>query len=186
MRSADYAFFGLGTLPMLLSFAYITHSVHISGQFLSKLLAVMAICFGLLMMDRGLAFTGPGYNLSSVLARFQHRDETVAGDSARTVSMTVDARGYHCEPVILQLGKPVLWLVQVEELTPCNRTLIVPAFDLELDLKVGSNVIQWTPIQPGVIGFSCWMGMMKGSLIVGEESARLQPLTSLPRPLHSH
>lgn len=37
---------------------------------------------------------------------------------------------------------------------------------MDIPLTVGDNLITFTPHEPGVIPFSCWMGMLRSQIVV--------------------
>ena len=61
--------FGLGTLPVLLGFGYFTSFV--SAKATNKILkasGAIVIILGLIMLNRGIALTGSGYDVNSIMA----------------------------------------------------------------------------------------------------------------------
>ena len=51
-------------------------------------------------------------------------------------------------------------------LNGCNRTVVIPEFNIQLDLQPGDNVVEFTPPKVGKIGYSCWMGMITSTITV--------------------
>ncbi|WP_156029208.1 hypothetical protein [Bacillus gaemokensis] len=41
-------------------------------------------------------------------------------------------------------------------------------YGIEKSLEVGENLIVFTPEKPGTYMYSCWMGMIRGVIIVKE------------------
>lgn len=82
------------------------------------------------------------------------------------VTSTVGADGY--EPIRVREGIPVKWTIQVPggALNYCNESIYIPEYSLTAQLKVGDNLIEFTPDQSGCYAFSCWMGMLRGSITV--------------------
>jgi plastocyanin domain-containing protein len=68
---------------------------------------------------------------------------------------------------------PVRWIIEGREVTECNRHLLVPALGLDVEVKPGETIVEFTPKEPGTIPFSCWMGMLRGSFQV--EPATVEP-----------
>jgi plastocyanin domain-containing protein len=66
----------------------------------------------------------------------------------------------------LQKNVPVKWNVDVKQLTSCNQELVMNAYKIDVKLKQGLNVVEFTPDKTGTITFTCGMGMLKGSFIV--------------------
>jgi len=48
----------------------------------------------------------------------------------------------------------------------CASSLVVPGYDINVQLKKGENIIEFTPRETGEIKFSCSMGMYRGKFIV--------------------
>ena len=71
---------------------------------------------------------------------------------------------------MVRAGVPVVWTLHAEpdKLTGCNNELVIPAWKLRVPLFAGDNVIEFTPEEPGVIAFTCWMGMLRSSITVVE------------------
>jgi uncharacterized protein len=60
----------------------------------------------------------------------------------------------------------------------------VPKLDLQIDVKEGEQVIEFTPKEEGIIPWSCWMGMKHGEFIVvnGPLPATQAPLVAANEP----
>jgi sulfite exporter TauE/SafE/copper chaperone CopZ len=160
--------FGLGTLPVMNIFGA-TLSV-LSMSFTKRILkisAVVVMVLGVIMLSRGMTLSGVGFNLNSVSA-----SAIAASDSAdisggiQQINMTVDASGWMPDMFVLKKGMPVQWNIDVKQLTSCNSEILVPAYNLDIKLKPGLNVVEFTPTQEGTISWSCWMGMIPGTFIV--------------------
>ena len=41
-------------------------------------------------------------------------------------------------------------------------------FDLDLTFQPGENTLTFTPLAPGTYSYSCWMGMIHGTITVTE------------------
>ena len=62
------------------------------------------------------------------------------------------------------------WTIDVPEgsLNGCNAVMIVPDYGIQHAFNIGENVIEFTPTEPGLVRYSCWMGMVYGSINVIE------------------
>lgn len=72
-------------------------------------------------------------------------------------------------PIItVQKGIPVKWNLIADSATinSCNGTLVIPEYNVKVDLKPGDNIIEFTPDQSGIIPYSCWMGMINSQINV--------------------
>jgi len=90
----------------------------------------------------------------------------------QTVNMNIDTQGYHPSTFVIKKGIPVKWKINVTELTPCNNEIIMNTYKIDVKLKQGINIIEFTPDKTETIGFSCGMGMLRGSFIVTEAETK--------------
>lgn len=91
-------------------------------------------------------------------------------DGVQYVTSTMSAGEY--QPIRVQQGIPVKWTLNAPDgsLTGCNNSVVVPEYNLKVDLKTGENVIEFTPDKSGSFAFSCWMGMVRSNItVVGED-----------------
>ena len=168
-------FFGLGTVPMMLGFGFLT--TLLSSSLTPKLLkvsGVVVMALGLIMLNRGLAVTGTGIDFNTMVARLSQRfSPTVAEapscDAEQVINMDVVHAGFSPNQFTLRKDVPVKWVINGKELNQCNKGIVVPKYGLEIDVKQGVQVIEFTPTETGVVSWSCWMGMIPGSFIVVED-----------------
>jgi sulfite exporter TauE/SafE len=73
-------------------------------------------------------------------------------------------------PIAVQVGLPLTWTIRIaaDDLTGCNNELVIPAYDIRTPLAPGDNVIEFTPTRAGRIAYSCWMGMIRSSIVVAD------------------
>ena len=146
--------FGIGTLPVLLSFGVLTGliSAALTHQLLRASGAIL-ILLGAVMINRGLILTGTGYDLQSVmtlassklgLAQTPHPASSAEGD-LQIISMEVTKSGYEPNHFVLRGGVRVKWIIDGKEITECNRRIVVPKLGLEFDVKEGVQTIEFTP-----------------------------------------
>jgi sulfite exporter TauE/SafE len=161
--------FALGTLPVMLGFAYfasfvtsrVTHTIlRASGA--------LVIIMGLIMINNGLALTGTGYDVNSLVVSADSPKvlPASADNGVQEIHMDVLASGWSPDKFVLEKGVPVKWIINGKEITSCNNAIVVPKLGLEFDVKPGIQVIEFTPTETGTIPFSCWMGMIHGQFIV--------------------
>ena len=67
-------------------------------------------------------------------------------------------------------GVPVRWVIQAPEsaINGCNNRIHIPALNLDYTFHSGENVLEFCPEEAGTLGYSCWMGMLRGSIVVTE------------------
>ncbi len=171
--------FGLGTLPVMLGFGYLTS--FISSKATHKILkasAIIVMILGIIMINRGLSLTGNGYDFNSLTARFDTNtgnSETspdsglVIKDGYQEIRMDVNRYGWSPNKFVLQKGVPVKWIIDGKELNGCNSGIQVPELGLRFEIKPGLQTIEFTPTKSGTISWSCTMGMIPGVFIVKDQ-----------------
>jgi len=168
-------FFGIGTLPLLLGFGFLTSLL--SGNLTPKLLkasGVIVMALGLIMLNRGLAVTGSGLDFNTIVARASQElaptaAESPSCDTEQTIHMDVLKTRFSPNKFTLRKGIPVKWAINVKELNECNKEIVVRDYGLDIKLQKGLQVIEFTPTEAGVVPWSCWMGMIPGTFIVIED-----------------
>jgi sulfite exporter TauE/SafE/copper chaperone CopZ len=168
--------FALGTLPVMLGFGFVTSLI--SAKATHKILrasGAIVIVLGLIMVNRGLALTGSGFDANSLITTVSASNEEVTGnfaaveDGYQVIRMEVNRYGWEPDKFVLKKGVPVKWIINGKEINGCNNAIIVPKLGLDFDIKSGEQVIEFTPTEEGVISWSCWMGMIPGTFVVKEE-----------------
>lgn len=186
--------FGVGTLPVLMSFGVLT--TLISGSLTHRLLrtsGAIVVVLGAVMINRGLILTGSGYDLRSIVSTLSKTSKPSPQPSSdsqspapspatqpqsapaptfatrpafQTITMDVIRSGFSPNHFVISKGVPVHWIIDGKEITTCNHRIVVPSLHLEFDVKKGRQVIEFTPDKVGVIPWSCWMGMLHGEFEV--------------------
>ncbi|HTO79123.1 MAG TPA: sulfite exporter TauE/SafE family protein, partial [Methylocystis sp.] len=190
--------FGVGTLPVLVSFGVLATLISSSlTHRLLRLSGAIVVVLGAVMINRGLILTGAGYDLRSVIAALKNagalqkvQPPDPPGSTAarprpafQTIEMEVIASGYTPNQFVLVRGVPVKWVINGKQVTTCNHRIVVPSFELEFDVKPGLQTIEFTPDKIGHISWSCWMGMLHGGFDVVEEPPAPQAVTATPAPV---
>ncbi|RYU57035.1 sulfite exporter TauE/SafE family protein [Methylolobus aquaticus] len=170
--AATLFFFGLGTLPLLLGFGFLASllSTNLTPKLL-KASGVIVVVLGAVMLNRGLALAGSGMAFDALAARVSQMLAPVAADTAlseteQMIRMEVLVGRYSPNQFTLRKGVPVKWVIDGKELNECNRSIVVPAYGLTFTLQPGQQTIEFTPTEPGVVPWSCSMGVIPGSFIV--------------------
>ncbi len=177
--------FGLGTLPLMFGFGFLASLIsHRMTHRILNASGILVISLGLVMLNRGLAMTGSGYDFHTLIQRHSQAPSISRvgqeREGVQIIRMTVEAGGYRPNRFVLKRGIPVRWIIEGEELTGCNRVILVPGLDLEIELKPGTQVVEFTPNQPGTVAWSCWMGMLHGEFVVVDGEAG--PVRQATRP----
>ncbi len=154
--------FCLGTIPLMLGFGFA------SGQLMRKFAKPMRLISSALVLVMGVNALVSGFSLLGIggAAPLGSDGVAVAENGTQYVYSELEYGDY---PVItVQEGIPAQWTLHAEEdrITSCNHELYIPAFDLTVTLHPGDNVIRFTPNDAGDIPYTCWMGMIRGTIHV--------------------
>ncbi|MBI2665577.1 sulfite exporter TauE/SafE family protein, partial [Candidatus Woesearchaeota archaeon] len=175
--------FGLGTLPVMLGFGYFASFVGSKATYkILKFSGVFILILGLIMLNRGLALTGSGYDFNSLTSGLSEtftptsdsgndaaKNTFTIKDGYQEIRMDVKYSGWSPNKFILQKNVPVKWIIDGKELNGCNSAIVVPKLGLNFKIKPGEQVIEFTPTETGSISWSCAMGMLQGLFIVQEQ-----------------
>ncbi len=154
--------FSLGTVPLMFGFG--TIASQLNKKFTKRMLTVSSVLIFVLgfgMLNNGLSLSGISFNN---YASYENIAE-VNGDY-QTIETEVDFGSY--EAITVKKDILVKWTINVPKgkLNGCNNEMIIPAYDLDIKLKEGQNIIEFIPTETGTIPYSCWMGMIKSSINV--------------------
>jgi sulfite exporter TauE/SafE/copper chaperone CopZ len=174
--------FSVGTVPLMLIFGSIANSLSKNtSKKLIKFSGALIVVLGLVTANRGLALTGMDLNplknsnsyVSSTGNSVEDLDEgsgvATIEDGVQTVKITAGYSGYTPSLVYIQKDLPTKFIIDGKQLTGCNSTIVIPSLDVEQKLQEGENVIEFTPEGTSSIDYSCWMGMISGSIEVVDD-----------------
>lgn len=155
--------FCLGTVPLMLGFGLV------SGRLNKRFARPMSIASGALVLLMGMAMLSNALNLAGVPLRFSGStvsDTAVTDANLQVVNSELDWGDY--PDITVKAGVPVRWNVHAEadKITGCNNEMVIPALNLRIPLSPGDNIVEFTVDEPGVIPYTCWMGMLRGSITV--------------------
>jgi uncharacterized protein len=107
-----------------------------------------------------------------------------AGDGAvQEVSLSMSGWQYIVEPSTLVAGRPVRMTVDLDTVTGCMRSIVIPTLGVRQTVQPGDNVIEFTPLTTGTIRMTCSMGMGQGSFeVVGDGSGSFEQAPANPAP----
>jgi plastocyanin domain-containing protein len=91
------------------------------------------------------------------------------------VTSELPRRGY--PSITVSAGTPVRWNLRAEKgrINGCNNAIVIPEYKIEKRLQPGDNIIEFTPARAGTFRYSCWMGMIRGTITVLEKDAAAGP-----------
>jgi len=166
--------FSLGTVPLMLTFGAL--SGLLSKGYTKKILKMsgfLVIILGIIMGNRGLALAGVGIanfmdiKGNSIASSSSQSDlgKAILKDGVQEITMTVDGSGFTPNQFYVKKNVKVKWIIKGDAINPCNNAIAIPVLNQEHTIKSGENIIEFTPSDED-INFSCWMGMIKGSIKV--------------------
>lgn len=173
-------FFSLGTVPLMLGFGFIAT---LMGQRLTKNMmkfsAVLVVGLGFIMAGRGLSLSGvnPSQVPDLQVLNFGNGEKEASPKAAtakienelQVVTGEVTSRKY---PVfIVEKGTPLKlnFHAEANQLNGCNKTLVIPDYNIQIELQPGDNIVEFTPQEVGTINYTCWMGMISSRIEVLEK-----------------
>jgi sulfite exporter TauE/SafE/copper chaperone CopZ len=163
--------FSVGTVPLMFAFGAL--SSFLSKKFTSKMMtasAVLVVVLGVFMFNNGVGLSGITFpSLSPLTSSAQTGNIASIEDDIQVVTTSLSSGRY--EPIIVQKGIPVKWIIQAEDgdINGCNNRIIVQKYNLQKELVAGDNVIEFTPSESGTVPFSCWMGMIRSKITVVDD-----------------
>ena len=167
--------FSLGTVPLMLGFGSIFSALgkKFTRQIL-KIGAVLVVVMGLSMMAQGSALSGLESRSGERTAaneRIQNDSQTDTAaekDGVQYVSSTLRSGQY--PDITVKAGEPVKWEIQAPEgsINGCNYKMILQDFSMEYTFENGKNTLEFTPEKAGTYTYTCWMGMITGTIYVTE------------------
>ncbi len=163
--------FGLGTVPLLFSYGTLTGKLSLTFKNrLATVSALLVIFLGLLVLNRGLTLSGSPFNLAQlkglILSSFNQE-----GNQAEVAKIKIENSRYFPSIINLAENQPLKIIVFRKEDRACSKEIVFPQIGVRKALKpFEETVVELPPLKAGTYQFTCQMGMMSGTLIVGEGS----------------
>jgi len=174
------AFFALGTAPTLLFIGLSAIKFSSRPKFalqFSKIAGILILFFALFNINNQLNVLGaPSLNdINTISSKPNENNGTVSGkdlapivDGKQVLKMDASASGYQPNYFKVVAGSPVRWEINDKGTSGCTNAIISKSlFDGEIALTPGQTSIkEFMPAKPGKYKFSCWMGMVSGTIEV--------------------
>jgi len=182
--------FALGTSPTLLAIGLTSvkfiKNHRLSANFL-KIAAVLILFFALFNLNSQLNVLGAP-SLNSLASQIKQEnspntpDQKEDGlppivDGKQVLTMQASSTGYTPNYFKVRVGVPVRWEIQDVGTSGCTNAVISRSlFDGDIPLTPGqTSVKEFTPAKVGKYRFSCWMGMISGTIeVVSANGAAIQ------------
>lgn len=171
--------FVLGTAPVLfligISSSELFKNHNLSMTF-TKIAGILVLFFAIMNINSQFTVLGlPSVN-STVLTQKQNQvvEENKANGLAKIVNgkqvlqMNASSQGYDPDNFKVKAGIPVRWEITDTGTSGCTNAVIARGlFEGSIQLSQGTTSIkEFTPEKPGSYRFSCWMGMITGTIQV--------------------
>ena len=170
--------FSMGTVPLMFSLGAL--STVLGKKFTSRVMtagAVLVVVLGLSMFTQGISLSGfqaenfiPGF-VSNGAQNEEEAAEIKIEDGVQVINSTLASGRY--PNIHVQAGIPVKWVIDAPQgtINGCNNRMIIREYGIEYSFHTGENIVEFTPEKTGKIPYSCWMGMIRGSIYVTEQGA---------------
>ena len=180
--------FALGTAPGLLGVGGLSSVVKgQSAKMFFKTAGVVVIALSFFNIKNGFNLAGGWPDIPRIIAVLASQPgdtlETVGSAKAaeggvQEIAMTQGPGGYSPNKFTIQAGVPVRWTITSTDVNTCAASLVSQQIGVRTTLKLGKNVIEFTPKATGTIRFSCSMGMFNGSFNVVDGKTTVAPSTT--------
>lgn len=162
--------FSLGTTPLMFGFGAL--SSVLSKKFTHRIQTVgaaLVIVLGISMFLNGWSLSAlPLLPAPAAAQSSQEEADITVENGIQIINSKLSGRGYPA--ITVKAGSPVKWTIDAPQgsLNGCNYRMVIPEYDIQYQFDYGDNVLEFTPEKTGKIPYSCWMGMIRGSITVVE------------------
>jgi hypothetical protein len=163
--------FSLGTVPLVFAFGAAGSVLgNRFGKKVVKIGAVFVLVLGVSMLMQSWNLSGLGSQLTSKTLTEESAElpASVIEDGVQLVESKLSSGGY--PEIAVKKGTPVRWTINAEEknINGCNYKMFIDEYGIEHEFMPGENIIEFTPENDGAVVYTCWMGMIRGLIIVEE------------------
>ncbi|MDR3258890.1 MAG: sulfite exporter TauE/SafE family protein [Fusobacteriaceae bacterium] len=173
--------FSMGTVPLMFGLGAL--STVLSKKSTGNVMRVgslLVIILGISMFSNGWSLSG--FSLSSFIpniistSKSSSSSDKIAENSVtiengtQLVKSTLTRYGY--PNITIQKGIPVKWVIEAPQgtINGCNNRAVINEYGVQHRFTVGENIIEFTPTKAGKFTYTCWMGMIRGTITVTEEA----------------
>ena len=163
MGALSMLVFAIGTAPLMLGFGML------GGRLGRRAARPMRIASGILVIVMAMAMLTNSASLFGMNLRFLGTQSAAAAETEEGIQQIrseLDWRGY--PDITVKKGVPVRWTIHAEarKLNSCNSEIVIPALGMRVPLAEGDTIIECTAEDAGIIPYTCWMGMLHGTITV--------------------
>lgn len=159
-------FFSLGTIPLMLFVGLISNFLKTKQKIIfNKISTVLILILSLVMLNRGLL--GLGIDISNAFKEnYDNYLKSEVVDGYQVIEFDLSYNGY--KDIVIQKGIPVKMIINANanNLSGCNNAVLINEYNINKKLTIGENIIEFTPTKTGTFVYTCWMQMLKNSIVV--------------------
>ncbi|MFV0250145.1 MAG: sulfite exporter TauE/SafE family protein [Bacilli bacterium] len=162
--------FCLGTIPLMLFMGMFSNLLNRKYKnILNKISITLIILLSLVMFNRGLLTMGFDFN-NIFKTNYDNYIQSELVDEYQVVEFNLSYSGY--KDIVVQKGISVKMIINATSstLSGCNNGILINEFGITKKLKIGENIIIFTPEKVGTFTYTCWMGMIKNTIKVVDDS----------------
>lgn len=162
--------FALGTFIPLTLIGYssvATATNKTNSAYFSQVAGILVIVFALFNIKSQMAVLG--YELPSTPAPSAQASTVPIVNGVQIIKMDASATGYSPSTFTIKAGLPVRWEITDRGTAGCTNAVISRTlFTGQINLVPGTTSVKefTAPTTPGTYRFSCWMGMISGTIEV--------------------
>lgn len=169
--------FGIGTAPLMLGFGVASSLIPKQWKHrMTVVLAIVVMVFGAVFINRAATLVGSPVTFGTVTSALisgtgssTANNTTTAADGVVEVRLVIKDTQYVPSTLSIPANTQVRMLVDRQEDLPCSNRLVLP--QLGVDVPLADNAVTVVDIPPSPAGrysMTCGMGMMSGTLVVGQ------------------
>lgn len=166
-------FFALGTIPLMLFMGLIVNFIkNKHKRIVNKISLTLILILSVIMFNRGLLYVG--IDISKYFTpNYDNYIRSEIREDHQIIEFNLTYRGY--KDIIVEKGTPVKMVIKVgsNSLTGCNNALYIKDLGISKDLKYGENIIEFTPTKTGKFTYTCWMGMIRNTIVVVDDISKV-------------
>lgn len=156
--------FCLGTIPLMLGTGLFLNKL--TGKWkiiVNKIATCLILILSVVMLNQALLYIN--------IDLFKNNDDStyqkaILKETYQEVKINVSYGNY--QDIIIQKDIPVKLIIHVDEdkLTGCNNEIYLAKYKIKKKLKVGDNIIEFTPTKEETLTYTCYMNMIKNNIKV--------------------
>lgn len=162
--------FSMGTVPLMLGLGGMVSALGKKYTAIAmKTGCILVVVLGLAMFSQGASMAGLRFgHLSAVSDVAEEFNTAVISDSGDFQYVESDLMFGSYPEVTVYSGIPVEWTINAPDnvINGCNYKMTISTYGITHEFVAGKNIIEFTPTESGSIQYTCWMGMIYGTINV--------------------